>query len=152
VLICIAAGHLTSYRGQITVVEGEGFSNSLTQYDSFEPGPWFDSSALPPFQFTLEDFRASYSTTTDEHSFGRPTSFEADVQVTTPGTEPSSRTLEVNKPLQVDGASMYLLGNGYAPEITLTDPTGAEVAAGPLITVPMGDVGYTSQLVLKAPD
>src|SRR5699024_5685244 len=65
VLICIAAGHLTSYRGQITVVEGEGFSNSLTQYDSFEPGPWFDSSALPPFQFTLEDFRASYSTTTD---------------------------------------------------------------------------------------
>ena len=47
---------------------------------------------------------------------------------------------------------MYLLGNGYAPEITLTDPEGNVVASGPLITVPLGDTGYTSQLVLKAPD
>src|SRR5699024_7276167 len=30
VLICIAGGQLTSYRGQITVIEGDGFANSLT--------------------------------------------------------------------------------------------------------------------------
>ena len=47
---------------------------------------------------------------------------------------------------------MYLLGNGYAPEITVTDPEGTVVAEGPLITVPMGDTNYTSQVVLKAPD
>ena len=48
VLICVAGGQLTSYRGQITVIEGQGFTNSLTQYDSFESGAWFDTSrALP---------------------------------------------------------------------------------------------------------
>ncbi|WP_395962853.1 cytochrome c biogenesis protein ResB [Brachybacterium sp. Z12] len=47
---------------------------------------------------------------------------------------------------------MYLLGNGYAPEVTVTDPEGTVVAEGPIITVPLGDMGYSSQLVIKAPD
>ena len=152
VLVGVAGGHLTQYRGQITVVEGEGFSNSLTQYDSFDPGPWFDPSRLPEFRFTLDEFRAEYSTSTNEHQFGQPTLFEADMTVTTPGTGTSEETVRVNQPLEVPGASLYLLGNGYAPEITLRDADGTVVAEGPLITIPMGDVGYTSQLVLKAPD
>ena len=152
VLVCIAGGTLTSYRGQITVVEGGGFSNSLTQYDSFESGAWFDASDLPDFRFTLEDFRATYVGPEEAGNLGEPRSFEADVQITTPGQEQETRTVQVNKPLHVDGASMYLLGNGYAPEITVTDPEGTVVAEGPLITVPMGDTNYTSQVVLKAPD
>src|SRR5699024_10171084 len=152
VLICIAGGQLTSYRGQITVIEGDGFANSLTRYDSFESGAWFDESHMPDFRFTLEDFRASYVQPGEAGTVGEPRSFEADVRVTTPGQEELTRTLQVNKPLHVDGASMYLLGNGYAPEVTVTDPEGDVVAEGPVITVPMGDVGYTSQLVLKAPD
>ena len=152
VLVCVAAGHLTGYRGQITVVEGSGFSNSLTQYDSFEPGAWFDTSELPEFRFTLEQFRAAYDEEPTSPNVGQPLSFEADVQVTTAGQEPFAQTLEVNKPLHVPGASMYLLGNGYAPEVTLRDPEGTVVAEGPVITVPTGDTGYTSQLVIKAPD
>ncbi|WP_341856264.1 cytochrome c biogenesis protein ResB [Brachybacterium sp. GPGPB12] len=152
VLVCIAGGTLTSYRGQVTVVEGGGFANSLTQYDSFESGAWFDENDLPDFRFTLEDFRATYVQPGEAGKVGEPRSFEADVQVTTPGQEQESRTVQVNKPLHVPGASMYLLGNGYAPEITLTDPEGTVVAEGPLITVPMGDTNYTSQVVLKAPD
>ncbi|WP_394215476.1 cytochrome c biogenesis protein ResB [Brachybacterium vulturis] len=151
VLICIAGGQLTSYRGQITVIEGEGFANSLTQYDSFESGAWFDETEMPDFRFTLEDFRATYVQPGEGGSVGEPRSFEADVQVTTPGQE-LSRTVQVNKPLHVKGASMYLLGNGYAPAVTVTDPEGEVVAEGPVITVPMGDVGYTSQVVIKAPD
>ncbi|MCS6711310.1 cytochrome c biogenesis protein ResB [Brachybacterium sp. EF45031] len=150
VLIGVAAGHLTQYRGQITVVEGEGFSNSLTHYDSFTPGPWYDPSRLPDFRFTLEDFRAEYDTTPGEHTFGQPRMFEADVSVQTPQEE-YSRTVRVNQPLQVPGADMFLLGNGYAPELTLTDPQGTVVADGPVIALPM-DTGYTSQVVLKAPD
>ncbi|WP_114853710.1 cytochrome c biogenesis protein ResB [Brachybacterium sp. YJGR34] len=152
VLICIAGGQLTSYRGQITVIEGDGFSNSLTQYDSFESGAWFDETELPSFRFTLEDFRATYVQPGESGTVGEPRSFEADVAVTTPGQEQREQTIEVNKPLHVDGASMYLLGNGYAPEVTVTDPEGSVVAEGPVITVPMGDTGYTSQLVIKAPD
>lgn len=153
VLICVAGGQLTSYRGQITVVEGQGFSNSLTQYDSFDSGAWFDPTSLPPFRFTLDDFRAEYVLEgADESRVGQPLSFEADVDVTTPGEKNEKRTLQVNKPLHVDGTSMYLLGNGYAPEVTVTDPEGTVVAEGPVVTVPSGDTGYTSQLVIKAPD
>jgi cytochrome c biogenesis protein len=152
VLICIAGGQLTSYRGQITVVEGDGFANSLTQYDSFESGAWVDETRMPDFRFTLEDFRATYVQPGEAGTVGEPRSFEADVQVTTPGQEQLARTVQVNKPLHVRGASMYLLGNGYAPEVTVTDPEGSVVAEGPVITVPMGDLGYTSQLVIKAPD
>ncbi len=152
VLVCVAGGTLTSYRGQVTVIEGDGFSNSLTQYDSFEAGAWFDENDMPDFRFTLDEFRATYVQPGEAGTVGEPRSFEADVQVTTPGEEDESRTIQVNKPLHVPGASMYLLGNGYAPEITVTDPEGTVVAEGPLITVPMGDTGYTSQVVLKAPD
>ncbi len=152
VLICIAGGNLTNYRGQITVIEGDGFSNSLTQYDSFSSGAWFDETDMPDFRFTLADFRATYVQPGESGKVGEPRSFEADIQVTAPGEEQESRTLQVNKPLHVKGASMFLLGNGYAPEITVRDSEGTVVAEGPLITVPMGDTGYTSQVVLKAPD
>ncbi|MDN5819997.1 MAG: cytochrome c biogenesis protein ResB [Brachybacterium sp.] len=152
VLICIAGGQLTSYRGQITVIEGDGFANSLTQYDSFESGAWFDETEMPDFRFTLDDFRASYVQPGEGGSVGEPRSFEADVEVSTPGQAQLSKTVQVNKPLHVKGASMYLLGNGYAPAVTVTDPEGNVVAEGPVITVPMGDTGYTSQLVIKAPD
>lgn len=151
VLVAVAMGHMTSYRGQITVVEGEGFSNSLTQYDSFTPGPWFDSSRMPPFRFTLTDFRAEYDTTPGEHTFGQPRMFEADIDVTTPGHEQKDQTLRVNEPLEVPGASMFLLGNGYAPVVTITDPKGHTVAEGPVISLPV-DKNYTSQIVVKAPD
>lgn len=152
VLVCIAGGQMTSYRGQVTVIEGTGFSNSLTTYDSFESGAWFDDQNMPPFHFTLDDFRATYVQPGESGNVGEPRSFEADVRVTTPGEPEHAKTLQVNKPLHVDGASMFLLGNGYAPEVTVTDPQGTVVAEGPIITVPMGDTGYTSQLVIKAPD
>ncbi|MGP9539521.1 cytochrome c biogenesis protein ResB [Brachybacterium sp. AOP43-C2-M15] len=152
VLISIAGGTLTSYRGQVTVIEGDGFANSLTQYDSFESGAWFDEADMPDFRLTLDDFRATYVQPDEAGTVGEPRSFEADVVVSAPGEEDLSRTVQVNKPLHVDGASMYLLGNGYAPEVTVTDPEGSVVAEGPVITVPMGDTGYTSQLVIKAPD
>ncbi|MDO5661143.1 MAG: cytochrome c biogenesis protein ResB [Brachybacterium sp.] len=152
VLIGVAGGHLTQYRGQITIVEGEGFSNNLTRYDTFQSGPWFDQSELSDFQFTLEEFRAEFSTEPGEHEFGQPRSFEADVRVTEPVGGTREQTVRVNEPLRVPGATMYLLGNGYAPDVTVTDPEGEVVAQGPIITVPRGDMGYTSQLVLKAPD
>ncbi|UYG17039.1 cytochrome c biogenesis protein ResB [Brachybacterium huguangmaarense] len=151
VLVGVAGGHLTQYRGQITVVEGEGFSNSLARYDSFQSGPWFDRSDLPDFQFTLDDFRASYDTNPSEHEFGQPRMFEADVAVTEPDEKPYTQTVRVNQPLQLPGASMYLLGNGYAPMVTITDPEGNVVAEGPVITIPR-DSMYTSMMVLKAPD
>lgn len=151
VLIGVALGYLTSYRGQITVVEGEGFANSLTQYDSFEPGAWFNEDDLPAFRFTLDDFRAEFETdATNPKNFGLPTLFEADVTLED-SSGISKHTLRVNQPMYVEGNGVYLLGNGYAPDITVRDPNGAIVADGPAITISR-DQNYTSQLVLKMPD
>jgi cytochrome c biogenesis protein len=152
VLIGVAAGGLTQYRGQISVVEGEGFSNSLAEYDSFDQGAWFDASKLPAFRFTLDDFRAEYDTSQNEHRFGQPTKFEADVSVDDPEGGEYDKTLRLNQPLHVAGSTVYLLGNGYAPEITVKDPEGNVVAEGPVLAIPSGDTGYTSQVVIKAPD
>lgn len=152
VLLGVGLGYLTSYRGQITVVEGEGFANSLTSYDSFEPGAWFNPDDLPPFRFTLEQFRAEFSTdSSNPKAFGLPTKFEADLTVDAPGRETYKQRVRVNEPLEVDGAAAFLLGNGYAPIITVRDPEGHVVADGPVRTV-ANDKNYTGQLVLKMPD
>lgn len=152
VLLGVGLGYLTSYRGQITVVEGEGFANSLTSYDSFEPGAWFNPDDLPPFRFTLEQFRAEFSTdSSNPKAFGLPTKFEADLTVDAPGRETYKQRVRVNEPLEVDGATAFLLGNGYAPIITVRDPEGHVVADGPVRTV-ANDKNYTGQLVLKMPD
>ena len=151
VLVGVALGHLTSYRGQITVVEGEGFSNSLTQYDSFQSGPWYDDSALPPFRFTLDKFTAEFDTTPTPNEFGQPRKFLADMTVTDDTRSGQKVQVQVNKPLHVSGANVYLLGNGYAPIIRVKDAKGNVVADGPIRTISR-DRNYTSQLVLKAPD
>lgn len=152
VLLGVAMGHLTSYRGQVTVVEGEGFSNSLTRYDSFEHGPWFDPATLPAFHFTLDEFRAEFSTNaSNPKDFGLPTKFEADVTATDAEQGTFTKTVRVNQPLTLSGAGIYLLGNGYAPVLRVTDRDGTVVHEGPVLTIPQ-DAHYTSQLVLKMPD
>lgn len=92
----------------------------------------FDASELAELQLTLDDFRATYDTSQTDRIGTPPTSFEADVTVTTPpDSDTFTQTLQVNKPLNVDGTSVFLLGNGYAPEITLTDSEGTVVAEDP---------------------
>src|SRR6266508_432426 len=52
----VAAGALWGYRGNRLVVEGDGFANTLTQYDDFTAGRLFAADDLPPFVLTLADF------------------------------------------------------------------------------------------------
>ena len=59
--------------------------------------------------------------------------------------------LEVNKPLNVDGTKVYLVGNGYAPVLRVKDGEGNVAYEGPVVTVPSDSV-YTSSLTLKVPD
>lgn len=61
------------------------------------------------------------------------------------------QTLKVNDPVTIGGASVYLVGNGYAPDITVKDGTGTTSFSGPVASVP-SDGAYTSLLVLKVPD
>jgi cytochrome c biogenesis protein len=59
--------------------------------------------------------------------------------------------MKVNRPLDVGGTRMFLVGNGYAPVFTVTDGQGNVVKSGPVPFLPQ-DQNYTSNGVLKLPD
>ncbi|HEX2177250.1 MAG TPA: cytochrome c biogenesis protein ResB [Nocardioidaceae bacterium] len=150
VLFGVAYGSLFGFKGGALVVEGEGFSNTLTQYDEFEPGAWFDPASLDPFTFTVDDFAVTFETAGDQR--GAPRSFQADVSyVEAPGAPAQQYDLRVNHPLQIDGTSVFLVGHGYAPEVTVRDGNGDVAFRGPVPFLPQ-DSSYTSLGVIKAPD
>jgi cytochrome c biogenesis protein len=150
VLFGVAYGALFGFKGGALVVEGHGFSNSLTQYDEFKPGARFDPASLDPFTFTVDDFEVSFETAGAQR--GAPRSFKADLTyVEAPGGQPKQYDLRVNHPLQVDGTSVHLVGHGYAPEVTVRDGNGDVAFRGPVAFLPQ-DSTYTSVGVVKAPD
>lgn len=151
VLVCVAIGGLFGYRGQKILVEGDTFVNTLVGYDQFSPGPNFNPARLDPFAITLNKFDVTFDRSSRAH-YGQPIDFTAAVTVTDkPGAAPVKKILKVNDPITVGGASFYLVGNGYAPVVTIKDGTGKTAFSGPVVSIP-SDGAYTSLLVIKAPD
>jgi cytochrome c biogenesis protein len=150
VLFGVAYGALFGFKGGALVVEGQGFSNTLTQYDEFKPGPRFDPADLEPFTFTVDDFTVRFAAHGDQR--GAPREFDADLTyVPEPGARPQHHDLRVNHPLQIGDTSVYLVGHGYAPRITVRDGSGHVAFRGPVPFLPQ-DSTYTSVGVVKAPD
>ena len=150
VLGSVAVGGLLGYNGQRIVVEGDTFVNTLVGYDTFSPGTNFSESQLSPYSLTLDDFDVTF----DRQPNGnvQPLDFTAGVTVQEdPEEEPRSETLKVNEPLKIGGTKVYLVGNGYAPVVTVRDGEGEIAFQGPVVGVPTDGV-YTSLVVIKAPD
>ncbi len=59
-LVAVGAGGLFGYQGNVLVVEGDGFSNTVAAYDRYLPGSQVSPEDLQPFSFTLKDFQATY--------------------------------------------------------------------------------------------
>lgn len=127
------------------MVQGHGFANTPTAYDTFETGSGVDTSSLVPFTLRLDDFTARFDTE------GRPTFFEAGVTLTEPGADPRPATIRVNHPLDAGGAHVYLAGNGYAPRISVRDAAGEVAFEGDVPFLPQ-DASYRSRGVVKVPD
>jgi cytochrome c biogenesis protein len=150
VLVGFAVGQLYGYRGSVIVVNGQGFSNSLSQYDDFTPGSLFDPGNLPPFNFTVDHFHVDFQKTGPQA--GEPTYFAADLTYQDrPGDPRRGYKLEVNHPLSVDGGDVYLVGHGYAPRVTVRDGAGHVAYQGPVVFLPE-DSSFKSFGVVKAPD
>jgi cytochrome c biogenesis protein len=78
--------------------------------------------------------------------------FDADLSVVDkPGDPAHSYDLRVNHPLEVDGTSVYLVGHGYAPRVTVRDGDGRVAFSGPVIFLPQ-DSSFISYGVVKVPD
>lgn len=151
VLAFMAYGGMTKYTGQKIIVEGEGFANNLVAYDSFTPGTYFDPADLQPFSLALTSFDARFERQS-EATWGQPLDYTAVMEVREgAGGEPREEILKVNHPLTVDGARVYLVGNGYAPVVTVRDGEGEVAFQGPVVTQ-VQDQMFTSLAVVKAPD
>jgi cytochrome c biogenesis protein len=128
-LLGFAAGKLFGYEGQVIVLSGGGqFCNTgILGYDSFRAGLRVDGTALTPFCLQVDDFDAEYLPN------GQAESFRANIGYQTAADLDAGRTtdwrpyeLQVNHPLRIDGNRVYLLGNGYAPQFTVTFPGGEQ--------------------------
>ncbi|GER22471.1 cytochrome c biogenesis protein ResB [Zafaria cholistanensis] len=151
VLGSVAVGGMFGYGGQRLLVEGESFVNTLVSYDSFSPGTNFSEESLVPFSIRLDRFEVEFDRESKTH-FGQPIDFTASVTTTdTPGAEAQQKQLKVNHPVRIGGTAVYLVGNGYAPVVTVRDGNGDIAFQGPVIGVPQ-DAAYTSLVVIKVPD
>ncbi|MCU1632723.1 MAG: cytochrome biosis protein ResB [Micrococcaceae bacterium] len=151
VLVSVAVGGLFGYNGQKVIVEGDSFVNTLIGYDSFNPGSNFSDDQLQPYSIRLDAFDVRFDREQTSH-YGQPLDFTANVTTQDgPGEGEESQVLKVNAPLTIGGTNVYLVGNGYAPVVTVRDGEGNIASQGPVVSVP-SDGLYTSLIVIKAPD
>ncbi|MFD8723373.1 cytochrome c biogenesis protein ResB [Streptomyces sp. NPDC059629] len=149
-LVAFASGQMYKSDGTKLVVEGDGFANTLSQYDDFKSGSMFSTDDLVPFSFNLRNFSASYQTSGP--SKGTPVTFNADIGYRKGAYGKSTRTtIKVNEPLDIDGAKVYLVSHGYAPVITVRDGKGDIVYRDAVPLLPL-DANITSQGVVKVLD
>ncbi|MEV1131993.1 cytochrome c biogenesis protein ResB [Agromyces sp. NPDC049794] len=150
VLVAVGIGGGFGFSGQRVVVEGQSFVNTLAAYDSFNPGRFFDDANLEPYRLELEELDAVYETQNQE-AIGQPIDFTANVSVQGQGGAAEPGVVKVNEPLRVHGTDVYLLGNGYAPTITVRNPDGDVVFTDSVPFLPQ-DANLTSIGVVKVPD
>jgi cytochrome c biogenesis protein len=147
ILVSVATGQLLHYRGQAIVVEGRGFANAVTDYDTFEAGTAFDPASLVPFTMVLDSFEAEFT----RNAIARPLDFRAHVTVREPDAAAREEIIRVNHPLGAGEAKIYLMGNGYAPEVVVEDAAGEIAFEGAVPFLPE-DAAYMSRGVIKVPD
>ncbi|MEU3504158.1 cytochrome c biogenesis protein ResB [Streptomyces hundungensis] len=150
ILVAFATGQLFKSEGGKLIVQGDGFSNTLTQYDDFKSGSMFSTDDLTPFSFTLDRFDATYERNGPE--LGTAREFKAHLTYSEGADgKPQHKAVEVNKPLVVDGSKVYLLSHGYAPSVTVKDGKGNVVFHGAVPLLPM-DNNLTSSGAIKVLD
>ncbi|MEU9587322.1 cytochrome c biogenesis protein ResB [Streptomyces werraensis] len=149
-LIAFAWGQLFKSEGNKIVVEGDGFSNTLTQYDDFKSGNLFTNDDLEPFSFDVKEFTGTYERSGPNR--GTPRTYETEVTYTEGADgEEKNAVIKVNKPLEIGDAKVYLVSHGYAPVVTVRDGKGKIVYQDAVPLLPL-DNNVTSNGVVKVLD
>ncbi|GGL67323.1 cytochrome c biogenesis protein ResB [Curtobacterium citreum] len=150
VLVAVGLGGGFSYTGQRLLVEGQTFSNVLGSYDSFNPGRWFTQSDLQGYNLTLDKFTTTYEERNLD-ALGQALDYSATITARQKDGQERTERLGVNEPLSIGGTNVYLLGNGYAMQVTVRDGDG-NVAFKDVVPFLPEDANYTSTGVIKVPD
>ena len=134
-IVAFAAGRMVFYEGQVIVVTNsesqyavpveqstEFCNTSPANFDVFRAGPLFDGTGLTPFCIDAHNFRAEYLNSGQANGFWSDVSYTDDL--TAPKDSWQETTLAVNHPLRINGDRVYLQGHGFAPQVTVTWPSG----------------------------
>ncbi|MEU5243138.1 cytochrome c biogenesis protein ResB [Streptomyces asoensis] len=149
-LVAFAWGQLYKSEGNKLVVEGDGFSNTLTQYNDFKSGNLFGTDDLEPFSFTLDDFKGTYETSGPNKGTAR--TFQAALTYSVGAYGKDKKTVvKVNEPLEIGDSKVYLTAHGYAPVVTVRDGRGEVVYHDAVPLLPL-DSNITSSGVVKVLD
>ena len=145
VLVGFALGNLFGYKGGVIVPvdPDQGFSNLPTSYDDLEPGSLFDPSVMEPFTFSVDDFDVQWRDGTARKFVSHLTYRDE------PGAGEQTYDLRVNHPLTIGDTEVFLIGHGYAPDLTVRDADGDVVSDGPTTFLPE-DQTFRSFGVVKA--
>ncbi|WP_164861779.1 cytochrome c biogenesis protein ResB, partial [Microbacterium sp. CPCC 204701] len=151
VLLAVGIGGGLTYTGQTVIIEGRTWVNTLLDYTSFNPGRFVDEeTALAPYSLTLDRFDVTYQPLGSQGQ-GQAGDFVANLTTRLAGDEPVTGEVRVNQPLEMAGDRIYLMGNGYAPTLTVRDPDGEVVFSESVPFLPQ-DTNMTSLGVVKVPD
>ncbi|WP_244931254.1 cytochrome c biogenesis protein ResB [Nocardioides sp. W7] len=154
VLVGFVVGGMFGYKGGVLLQVGNGFSNTLTQYDDFVPGDLFDAADMEPFCFTIDDFDVEWLTSGPRAGMSQGFSADTRYREDCAGADASEEKrydLRVNHPLAIGDTEVFLIGHGYAPVVTVRDGNGDVAYSGPTIFLPQ-DQTLFSFGVVKAPD
>lgn len=147
----IGLGAMFGYKADVLLTEGDGFANAVASYDQYHPGRAVTPGDLQPFTIWLDKFSASYLPSGPLR--GDPSSFSAFIRYQAePGAPTRHYDVQVNRPLNVDGARVYLIGHGYAPVFRVIDGRGHVALQQAVPFLPASTTDFTSEGVVKVPD
>ncbi|MET7980270.1 cytochrome c biogenesis protein ResB [Streptomyces mirabilis] len=149
-LVAFAWGQLFKSEGNKLIVEGDGFSNTISQYDDFKSGNLFSTDDLTPFSFNLKKFTGTYERTGPNK--GTPRTYQADITYSVGAYGKGKKTtVKVNEPLEIGDSKVYLTAHGYAPVVTVRDGKGNVVYHDAVPALPQ-DLNVTSVGAIKVMD
>ena len=118
-LVGLAYGKGFGYRGQAAIVEGETWANARVGYDTFNPGRFFGSDRLAPFQLRLDDFSNAF------HDDGTPSEFASRLTaLDLDGRRIQAQRVAPNRPMTVDGVRVFQSDYGYVPLVRVRGKDG----------------------------
>jgi cytochrome c biogenesis protein len=135
------------YTGERILVQDSTFTNVGSDYDSFNPGRFASLDDLQPYQMRLDSFTPTYSFNAATGNWD-PEDYVTRLSTRSPGGAWQKQELKINAPITVGGTQVYLLGNGYAPILTIRDAKGHVVKNEPTPFLAQ-DANLTSLGVLK---
>ncbi|KAA9111482.1 cytochrome c biogenesis protein ResB [Microbacterium rhizomatis] len=150
VLLAVAVGGGFTYTGQGVIIEGRTFVNTMLDYTSFNPGRFVDPEQLTPYGLTLDKFSINYQPAGTKGE-GQAGDFVAHLTTQLSGEPAQTGEVRVNHPLDIAGDRVYLMGNGYAPTITIRNAAGDVIYDESVPFLPQ-DKNMTSVGVIKVAD